>query len=426
MDKTIEIAHKTKHTKVGDIPKDWNLDKLRKNVIVLFSNVDKHINEDEIPVSLCNYQDVYYHDYIISSIPFSAGSVKPSEFHKFQLHKGDVIITKDSEDRKDIAVPAYVIEEIPNLVCGYHLAILRPNEAHLDGVFLSFLLQSHNVNHYFQKLANGVTRFGLTTESIKNALIPVPPLPEQQKIAETLSIWDLAISTTLNLIEEIKLRNKGLAQQLLTGKKRLKGFEGEWNMVSLGEVFTEIKESNDGAENHHVMTISSTLGLITQESKFDRIIAGDSLKKYTLLQKGDFAYNKGNSKTYPMGCIYQLQKDSALVPFVYICFRPTDKVYSDFYSFWFLEHGLDRQLKKIITSGARGDGLLNVSKKDFFRLIVPYPAKDEQMSIASVLSEADKELKLFQQQLDTLKEQKKGLMQKLLTGEIRVKTNNEE
>ena len=179
MHKAIEIAYKTKHTKIGEIPKDWKLDKLRKNAIVLFSNVDKHIKEDEIPVLLCNYTDVYYYNYILSNIPFSAGSVKPVEFHKFKLHKGDVIITKDSEDRKDIAVPAYVIEEIPNLVCGYHLAIIRPNEAHLDGVFLSLLLQSHNVNHYFQKLANGVTRFGLTTDSIKNALIPVPPLLEQ-------------------------------------------------------------------------------------------------------------------------------------------------------------------------------------------------------------------------------------------------------
>lgn len=421
MDNTTEITYKTKHTKVGDIPKDWNLEKLRKNAIVLFSNVDKHVLENEIPVLLCNYQDVYYHDYILSSIPFSAGSAKPSEFHKFKLHKGDVIITKDSEDRKDIAVPAYVIEEIPNLVCGYHLAIIRPNESHLEGIFLSQLLQSHNVNHYFQKLANGVTRFGLTTDSIKNALIPIPPLLEQQKIAEILSTWDLAISTTQSLINELKHRNKGLAQQLLTGKKRLKRFEGEWNVVPLGELFEEIKESNDGADSHHVMTISSTLGLITQESKFDRIIAGDSLKKYTLLQKGDFAYNKGNSKIYPMGCIYRLQEDSALVPFVYICFRHREKISSDFYSFWFLDHGLDRQLKKIITSGARGDGLLNVGKKDFFKLIVPYPSKDEQMSIASVLSEANKELKLYQKQLEALKEQKKGLMQKLLTGEVRVK-----
>lgn len=98
----------------------------------------------------------------------------------------------------------------------------------------------------------------------------------------------------------------GLAQQLLTGKTRLKGFEYAWKEITLGDIFNEIKETNDGGLNHKVMTISSTLGLISQEDKFDRVIAGESLTKYTQLNSGDFSYNKGNSKTFPMGCVFQL------------------------------------------------------------------------------------------------------------------------
>lgn len=283
----------------------------------------------------------------------------------------------------------------------------------------------HNLDARYQEIRNLSTgdggRGGLNLQILRGIKLPIPPKDEQVIISNIIGTWDEAITLTKTTIEELKLRNKGLAQQLLTGKKRLNGFSEEWKEVKLGDLFIEITQSNDGAENHKVMTISSTLGLVTQEAKFDRIIAGESLKKYTLMKKKDFAYNKGNSKTYPMGCIYQLEDESALVPFVYICFRPSENIDSKFYSFWFLNHGLDRQLKKIITSGARGDGLLNVSKRDFFKLVIPYPRKDEQKAIAKILEKAEQELKIQQQKLKTLQEQKKGLMQKLLTGEVRVK-----
>ncbi len=412
---TFEISHrsyKTKHTKVGDIPKDWNLDKLRKNAIVLFSNVDKHIHEDEIPVFLCNYQDVYYHDYINSAIPFSAGSVKPSEFHKFQLHKGDVIITKDSEDRKDIAVPAYVIEEIPNLICGYHLAILRPNESRLDGIFLSFLLQSHNINHYFQKLANGVTRFGLTADSIKNALIPVPPLPEQQKIAEILSTWDLAISTTNSLIEELKLRNKGLAQQLLTGKKRLKGFEGEWEEQHLEHYFNERKETN--YPELPLLSVGE-IGVYPQIESNKKDTSNENKSKYKRICPGDIGYNtmrmwQGRSA---------LSSLEGIVSPAYTIVTPKKNADAHFFAYLFkLDEIIHKFFRK--SQGLVSD-TLNCKFKDFkiVQVLTP-PSIDEQKAITKVLQKADNELKLHQQQLDTLKEQKKGLMQKLLTGKIRV------
>lgn len=245
--------------------------------------------------------------------------------------------------------------------------------------------------------------------------------PEQKAIAKALSLMDSAINKNMQLIAQKELRKKWLMQNLLTGKKRLKGFSGEWKEAKLGKLFEEINTINDGNDGHSIMTISSKLGLISQEDKFDRVIAGDSLKKYTQLKKDDFAYNKGNSKTYPMGCIYQLQEfDSALVPFVYICFSPTELVDSKFYKQWFLDYGLDRQLKKIITSGARGDGLLNVNKKDFFKLKTIYPPKEEQTAIAKVLQTADKEIALLKAKTEKLREQKKGMMQVLLTGKKRL------
>lgn len=263
-------------------------------------------------------------------------------------------------------------------------------------------------------------RGGLNLAILKSLQIPLPPLPEQQKIAEVLSTWDKAIQETDAIIKKLEQRNKALAFSLLTGKKRVKGFEGKWRNLKIKEVFSEVKDINDGNDVHKVLTISAKNGFVSQEDKFDRVIAGNSLKKYTLLKKGDFAYNKGNSKTYEYGCIYVLDKyPSALVPFVYICFRPTLEISIDFYRHWFFNHSLDNQLRRIITSGARGDGLLNVSKDDFFNLKVVFPSLEEQNAIAEILNTANQEVKQYQQKLEALKLQKKGLMQQLLTGKVR-------
>ena len=250
--------------------------------------------------------------------------------------------------------------------------------------------------------------------------IAVPPLAEQRKIAEVLGVWDEAIEKQARLIEKLALRKRGLMQRLLSAKLRLPGFSEPWKEHKIADLFSPINDTNDGRE-HIPMTISAKSGFISQKDKFDRVIAGDSLQKYILLKKGDFAYNKGNSNLYEMGCIYHLNEESALVPFVYICFRSKGSVNIDFYSQFFINHGLDRQLKKIITSGARGDGLLNVDKKDFFALNVPYPTIEEQTAIAEVLTAADREIELAKEKLERLRRQKRGLMQQLLTGKKRVK-----
>ena len=245
-------------------------------------------------------------------------------------------------------------------------------------------------------------------------------LQEQNRVSNILRTWDTAIEIQSELIEKLKLRKRALMQQLLTGKKRLPGFSGEWKVQKIKDHFMQIEDRNDG-KGHIPMTISAKYGLVSQKDKFDRVVAGNSLEKYTLLRKGDFAYNKGNSNLYEMGCIYRLKEESAVVPFVYICFRTKDNTCSEFYKHFFINHGLDSQLKRIITSGARGDGLLNVNSEDFMSLKIPYPIIEEQAAIANVLNSADKEIELANEKLASLQSQKRGLMQQLLTGKKRIK-----
>ncbi len=339
------------------------------------------------------------------------------------LKDGDLIIADASEDFEGVCNCV----ELKNIngrkvVSGLHTFAARGNVDIIAIGFRTYVLNNQQVIRELRRIATGISVYGVSKTNLSKVKLPLPPLPEQRAIAHVLGLMDSAISKNNQLIAQKELNKKWLMQNLLTGKKRLKGFDGEWKEMKLGKLFKQIKNINDGGDSHSIMTISSKLGLISQEDKFDRVIAGDSLKKYTQLKKEDFAYNKGNSKTYQMGCIYQLEEaESALVPFVYICFSPTDLVYAKFYKHWFLAHGLDRQLKKIITSGARGDGLLNVNTDDFFNLRIPFPPKEEQTAIARVLQAADKEIQLLKTKTEKLREQKKGMMQVLLTGKKRIK-----
>ena len=264
------------------------------------------------------------------------------------LKDGDLIIADASEDYIGVAESV----ELRNIngkkvISGLHTFAARDNSGKTSLGFRTYTLKHPQVIREVRRIATGFSVFGISKTNIAKVRLALPLLPEQKAIAQLLSTWDDAITKTQALIAKKEERKKWLMQNLLTGKKRLKGFEEKWKEKYIKELFQEITETNDGGNRHSVMTISSKRGLVSQEDKFDRIIAGDSLKKYSLIKKHDFAYNKGNSKTFQMGCVYQLEsKESALVPFVYICFRPTDKVCSRFYKHWFNAHGLDRQLKK--------------------------------------------------------------------------------
>ena len=262
----------------------------------------------------------------------------------------------------------------------------------------------------------------ISQKPIYNLRLSIPYKSEQIKIRKALSIWDEAISKAEKLIQAKKQYKKGLMQRLLTGKVRFPEFEGdEWIHVKLGDIFIRIRDKNEGkAEN--VLTISSKGGFLDQTDKFGGVIAGKNLENYTYIERGDFAYNKGNSLTYPQGCIFKLEDyDHAAVPNVYYCFRAYSKtINTDFYKYYFELGLLNRQLKKVINKGVRNDGLLNLSAKDFFKLKVKKPPYYEQKKIAEAIEPIDKEIELLSKKLSALKKQKKGLTQKLLTGKIRV------
>lgn len=166
------------------IPNGWQTVPVKAVCYFTVSNVDKHTLEDETPVRLCNYTDVYKNDRISPKLELMTATATRDEIKKYHLEVGDVVITKDSESWDDIGIPAYVESTAEDFVCGYHLAFMRPNNDLLDGRFLFRCVQSRPVALQLELEATGITRYGLPKGSIGNALIPLPSLKIQCLIAD--------------------------------------------------------------------------------------------------------------------------------------------------------------------------------------------------------------------------------------------------
>ena len=159
---------------------------LKRAAQLLTSNVDKKTVDDEMLVRLCNYVDVYKNEVITAELEMMTASASAEQIARLGLRGGDVIFTKDSETADDIAVPAYVPNDLPGVVCGYHLAIARTFPEIMVGRFLYWCLRSRRVMDQFEFSANGVTRYGLSQAATGSVLVPAPELEEQRRVAERL------------------------------------------------------------------------------------------------------------------------------------------------------------------------------------------------------------------------------------------------
>jgi type I restriction enzyme S subunit len=296
----------------------------------------------------------------------------------------------------------------------------------VDYSYLVAFLSSFLLKRQIDFLITGGAQPNFGPAHLNQTVIPLPPLSEQKAIAQVLSTADAAIHTTEKLIAQKELRKKWLMQQLLTGKKRLKGFEGEWKEKKLSDLFDRVTRKNTEG-NTTVVTISAQRGFVRQTDFFNKNIASEITDNYFLVEQGEFCYNKSYSNGYPWGATKRLNDfEKAVVTTLYICFGIKDikKTNADYFEQYFNANLLDKGLTKIAHEGGRAHGLLNVTPSDFFSLKVTVPLFEEQTAIAQVLQAADKEISLLKAKAEKLREQKKGLMQVLLTGKVRLNTNN--
>lgn len=307
----------------------------------------------------------------------------------------------------------YTLEQ--NVVINWNVFRIQPKEC-INSFFLSQYLNYKKRN--MRRFATESTMPFISSKVFSKISVDFPALPEQQKIASFLTAVDNKIQALKKKKELLEQYKKGVMQKIFSQELRFKDEYGkdfpEWENKKLGQIFTEINEAI-GTRNIETYSISAGKGFISQKVKFGKDISGQQNEKYIVVNPEEFSYNKGNSKTYTYGCIYLNNTGKTIaVPNVFISFKLTDsRMNSNYFAKLFEHHYLDKGLRRIISSTARMDGLLNVNKKYFFDLKVPVPSANEQFKIGDFLSAIDEKINHCQKQIEKTEQWKKGLLQKM-------------
>lgn len=299
--------------------------------------------------------------------------------------------------------------------CSYPDLMMRfrIDEKNADLDFIEQKLKSANVRNYYKNCAAGSsTMVKINKGIVEKTPLLLPPLLEQKKIARILSTWDRAIEVTEKLLNNSQQQKKALMQQLLTGKRRHPGFSGEWQWCKSNEIFKTVsKKNNNDAEE--LLAVTQSQGVLPRSILERRVVMpGGSTAGYKLVTQGNFIISL---RSFQGGLEYSYYR--GLVSPAYTVLEPMREINDEFYKQYFKSYNFIGHLAVAII-GIR-DGK-QISYDDFSFLKLPYPPINEQQKIASVLSTADKAIEIFKQKLDCLRQEKKALMQQLLTGKRRV------
>ena len=411
--------------------------KLRHVADVRNSNVDKVIVDGERPVRLCNYVDVYKNDFIDADMEFNAGSATATEIASFALRENDVIITKDSEDRTDIGVPALVRTTAPDLVCGYHLSMLRAKPGIGIGPFLFWALKSKPAREAFSNAAYGITRYGMTLGGMKDVVLPLPDLAPQKAIADFLD------------------RETARIDQLIEKKQRLAALLGEkleadilravtlgvdpnaelvpedelewtshrprhWKVYRLKHFFREnTKYSSDGQET--LFSLRMKEGLIPHNDVSDKEILPSDLINYKKVFPGQIVMNRMRAAIGLFG----LADAPGIVSPDYSIFD----VYPSAHAAYFLRlfktepmMAAFRLLSKGLGTGH--SGFMRLNADNFGRIRIAVPEHNEQRLISEYVEERIGQITHLQtkndQSIDRLREYRAALITAAVTGQIDV------
>lgn len=324
---------------------------------------------------------------------------------------------------------------VPNVFICFELDKNRCNNNFYEQLFKN----NAQGKELFKYINSGVRNDGLLNLNDNNFFkikLVLPPLKEQEKIAEILSAWDDGIETLEKLIEQKEILHKVLMKNLLIGKKRLSEFSKnceykrtklgpipvDWQLKPLKLLFERRMQKYSGNTEHNIFTNSATKGVVLQNEYFDRsIVTEENTSNYYVVGENDFMYNPRISQSAPAGPINRNKLGiTGIASPLYTIFKAKPDTVVDFYEQYFSSNLWNNSMFMVANQGARHDRL-NITSNDFMNMPLPYPPLKEQEKIATILIESYKEIQILNSKLEKLKEQKKGLMQKLLTGQIRVK-----
>ena len=416
-------------------PYDWREIPLGAVAELRFSSVDKLTDPSEEPVRLCNYTDVYNNDYITDDLDFMRASATQPEIVRFGLNVGDVIITKDSETPDDIGVSTVVDSTSQDLVCGYHLALIRPNKEDVDPTFLAKQLGHFRLAQYFAQQANGLTRYGLPIGAVANTPMWLPELNEQKSVGVVLRLLDEAIAKTEAVIAKLRQVRTGLLHDLLTlgldenGQLRdpvahpeqfqdspLGLIPKAWKIASLvsqisfpeGQVDPRIDPycSWTLIAPDHVESGTGTL-----LARVTALQQGAISGKY-MCEPGDVIYSK--IRPYLRKAV--LATERGLCSADMYPLRPNEGIDSRF----LLAVVLSEAFTRFASAVSMRSGFPKINRDEMAGFATGWPDSGEQNRIADMLEATDAETSECAKELAKLQQLKSGLMDDLLTGRVRV------
>ncbi|TXJ16200.1 restriction endonuclease subunit S [Brachyspira aalborgi] len=395
---------------------------IRKNYTNARKDLDNNSN-----ISYLHYGDIHkYYQHKLDckniSLPKISENKLSKDINKLELVKnGDLIVVDVSEDYKGICSSVEVKNLSYKLVSGLHTLLLRDKGNYFADGYKGYIFYNHNVHKECCKVVTGISVYGINRKNFKKIKIPIPPLDEQKRIASALSKIDAYLENTIKLIEEKERFKRGIAKKLLTCKEgenipeaRFKGFEDEWEIVKLGDMFDNFKEKN----NEDKIILASTIdkGVIPNSLTERKIIRKkESLSNYKLVKKGCFVISL---MSFQSG--FEYSDYEGIISPAYTVLKPKIEMAHYFYKYYFKSFKFIKDLRPYAEGIRHGKQIKFKACKD---ILVPYPSIEEQEKIGGYLSLLDKEIDNLKKQKELIKEMKRGAMQKLLSGEVRLSKN---
>jgi type I restriction enzyme S subunit len=420
---------------VNSLPEGWSAKPLRATADYVVSNVDKIPADDEVPVRLCNYTDVYNHEFIMLGLEFMQATATKAEIEKFRLALGDVLITKDSEAWDDIGVPALVRETADDLVCGYHLALLRPRTDRVYGAFLFRCLQAKPVRVQLELAANGVTRFGIPKADIGAATLPVPPFHMQRAIADYLDLETARLDALVAAKERVLVLLAEKRRALITravirgldpnaplrdsGIPWLGAIPAHWAVRRIAWLFRE--RDQRGEADLPLLEVSINAGVALREFSDDRIesTAAD-FNTYKVAKRGDIAFNKMRMW---QGAVGVTPADGLVSP-DYVVAEPTGSLNSAYAGLLFRTQAFSAECARH-SHGIVWDRL-RLYWEGFRAIQVPLPPMEDQSRIiehvGSAAAKLDRLSASTERTIALLKERRAALIAAAVTGGIDVES----
>jgi type I restriction enzyme S subunit len=421
---------------LGEVPEHWNVRRLKRICRVFPSNVDKKTVEGETPVLLCNYTDVYYNDRIVADMDFMPATATDDQIAKFTLRAGDTIITKDSETADDIAVAALVPNDLPGVVCGYHLSMVRPREG-IHGVFVKRLFDSAYAKSCFAVRANGLTRVGLSQYELDNVDMPAPPPHEQTAITafldrETGKI-DALIAEQQRLIKLLEEKRQAVISHAVTkglnpdapmkdsGIEWLGEVPEHWAVRRISVMFREVNEQ--GNDDLPILSVSIHDGVSDKEmaeEELDRkVTRSDDRTKYKQVAANDLVYNMMRAWQGAFGTVTV----NGMVSPAYIVARPQFKIVTTY-----IEHVLRTPTAiEQMRRHSRGitDFRLRLYWDEFKNISVPAPPLGEMTDICATIDGMAAQATALEAETERaialLQERRSALISAAVTGQIDVR-----